>query len=267
MNIDTLSQTQRSGNLNLQIFADKTSLGFAAATQAAEIIGDAIRKRGSARVIIATGNSQDEVIAALVVDRTVDWKHVTVFHMDEYVGISATHPASFRAWLQKRVVNLVHPGACHYLDGDATDLATESNRYASLLREAPIDLAFVGFGENGHIAFNDPHAADFKDPLTVKIVELDEECRKQQVGEGHFPTFEAVPQHAVTLTCPALMASLQLVCCVPDSRKAKAVRDALEGPIWTTCPASIVRTHPSAWLYLDQSSASRLSPATRAGIQ
>jgi glucosamine-6-phosphate deaminase len=207
------------------------------------------------------------VIAALVADRTVEWRHVTLFHMDEYVGIPAAHPASFRRWLRKRVADIVHPGACEYLDGDAADLTKEVERYALSVREAQIDLAFVGFGENGHIAFNDPHAANFEDPLTAKVVELDEGCRRQQIGEGHFPNFDAVPKLAVTLTCPALMASAHLVCCVPDARKANAVRDALEGPIDTSCPASIVRTHPRAWLYLDQPSASLLSPTTQAAFQ
>jgi glucosamine-6-phosphate deaminase len=179
--------------------------------------------------------------------------------MDEYVGISDKHPASFRLWLKTRVAEVVHPASMHYLGGDAADIDAELKRYAGLLAAAPIDLAFVGFGENGHIAFNDPHEADFNDPKVIKIVTLDEACRKQQVGEGHFPSMADCPSKAITLTCPTLLSAEHLVCCVPDARKSNAVRGALEGPISTDCPASIVRTHAHASIYLDGPSASLLN--------
>lgn len=247
--------------LDVCVFGSKRAMGAAAARDAAELIQQAIRRRGTARTVIATGPSQDEVIDALVARPDVDWSRIEVFHMDEYVGISNSHPASFRRWLRSRVVDLVHPRAVHYLAGEAADVEAECKRYAELLRAAPIDLCFVGFGENGHIAFNDPPSADFADPLTVKRVRLDEGCRRQQVGEGHFPDLAAVPAEAITLTCPALMAANALICCVPDRRKAKTVRRALEGTIAPECPASLVRTHPHARLYLDAESASLLETA------
>jgi len=240
-------------------------MGTAAAADAAELIGRAIRRKGNARVVIATGPSQDEVIDALVARQDIDWSRVEVFHMDEYVGIPDSHPASFRRWLRSRVVELVHPRQAYYLAGDAASVDRECDRYAGLLHEAPIDLCFVGFGENGHIAFNDPPTADFADPLTVKRVRLDDGCRRQQVGEGHFPNLASVPAEAITLTCPALMAAEALICCVPDRRKARAVRRALEGAIAPECPASLVRTHPRASLYVDLEAASLIQiPAERA---
>ena len=186
----------------------------------------------------------------------MDWTRVELFHMDEYIGLGLTHPASFRRWLKERLADRVHPGAVHFLNGDAPGVEAECRRYAGLLREAPVDICFLGFGENGHIAFNDPHAADFHDPLWVKRVAMDRRCRLQQVGEGHFPSLDAVPAEALTLTCPALMAAEYLICSVPDRRKAEAVRQALEGPISARCPASLVRTHPGAVLYLEPESGS-----------
>jgi glucosamine-6-phosphate deaminase len=157
------------------------------------------------------------------------------------------------------VVDKVRPRSAEYLRGDASDVQAECSRYSSLLLAAPVDVAFVGIGENGHIAFNDPHVADFNDPETVKIVELDEACRRQQVGEGHFPSVEDVPAEALTMTCPALMRAAHLVCSVPDARKAKAVADAVRGPLTERCPASLLRKHPDARLYLDKESASLLN--------
>ena len=247
--------------MNTQVFDSKPALGAAAAEQAAGILLEAIRERARARVIIATGPSQNEVVDALVARNGLDWSRIEVFHMDEYVGIAATHPASFRRWLRTRVVETVRPAAVHYLAGDAPDVAAECSRYAALLNAAPIDLCFIGFGENGHIAFNDPHTADFADPLAVKRVTLDEACRRQQVGEGHFPSLAAVPAEAITLTCSALMAAKALICCVPDRRKAAAVKRALEGAISPECPASLVRTHARASLYLDTQSASLVAAA------
>ncbi len=234
-------------------------MAAAAADTAARLIRDAVEKSGTARVIAATGNSQVAFIESLVQQPSVPWEQVGLFHMDEYAGMAANHPASFRLWIRTRIAEKVPVSQVHYLGADSDDLRAEMDRYSALLLARPIDVAFVGFGENGHIAFNDPPVADFNDPEVIKIVELDEACRQQQTGEGHFPTLQDVPLRALTLTCPALLRAAAWVSCVPELRKAKAVRDALEGPISTHCPASIVRTHPNANVFLDSESASLLS--------
>lgn len=247
------------GTARVRIYLSAQAIGAAAATDAARIIADAVRDHGRARIIVATGNSQLELINALVATPGVPWKSVEVFHLDEYVRMRRTHPSSFRYWIKKRIEDTVHPGIIRYIEGDAPDIAAELDHYAQLLNEAPIDLAFVGFGENGHIAFNDPHVADFNDPLTIKPVMIDEASQRQQAGEGHFESPEAVPREAVTVTCSALLRARAWICSVPERRKAEAVRNALEGPITTACPASIVRTHPNATVYLDRESASLLA--------
>lgn len=257
------SRQLQYGQAAIHIFPSVRELGEAAAAHAAELISSAIEKRGRARVLIATGNSQREFIDALTARPGVDWKRVEAFHMDEYVNLPLDHPASFRRWIRERVEQRVHPKRMEYIHGDAPDLDAEVQRYAALLDEAPLDVGFVGFGENGHIAFNDPPVADFQDPATVKRVLLDEACRRQQAGEGHFPDLNAVPREALTVTCSALFRIRSWVSCVPERRKAQAVRDALEGPITTACPASVVRQHPDATVYLDEESASLLSKAAQ----
>jgi glucosamine-6-phosphate deaminase len=246
-------------NAQIRVFSTKSAMGRAAATHAGAIMRDAIANQGCARIIVATGPSQDDFIQALVQIPHIEWKKVEVFHMDEYVGMPREHPASFRKWLLEHLVNQVHPGKVNYLDADAPDLVRESRRYERLLQSALIHACFLGFGENGHIAFNEPHIADFCDRFTIKRVTMDEKTRMQQVGEGHFATFEAVPKEALTITVPTLLAPKYLVCCVPELRKADATRKALEGPISTACPASIVRTHLGASIFLDTESASLLS--------
>jgi glucosamine-6-phosphate deaminase len=248
----------RAGNLTVRVFKDKKHLGAAAAAHASSILERLIRENGAARILISTGNSQLEMIAELVEHAEIDWRFAEIFHIDEYVGLPATHPASFRHWVRTRLVDRVQPGKAHYLAGDAEDADRECARYAKLLAARPVDLAFVGFGENGHIGFNDPHEADFADPLPVRRVTLDEKCRRQQVGEGHFPDLDAVPSQALTLTCPTLISAREIICCVPDERKAEAVKSALEGPIAPSCPASILRNHPRACVFLDTHSASLL---------
>jgi glucosamine-6-phosphate deaminase len=188
----------------------------------------------------------------------LDWSRIALFHMDEYLGIADTHPASFRRFLRERVEQRVRPRVFHYLRGEADEPLTECERYAGLLGAQPLDLCCLGIGENGHLAFNDPPVADFSDPRTVKLVKLDEPCRRQQVGEGAFPDLAAVPPYAFTLTVPALCAAAKLIGVVPERRKAPAVKAALEGPIQTACPASILRLQTQATLYLDTDSASRL---------
>jgi len=246
---------------SVRIYSSTADMGKAAALEAAQLMREAIALQGHVRVIVATGNSQTELIRVLTTEEKLDWKSVEVFHMDEYIGMSNSHPASFAHWLKIHVADVVHPGKVHYLRGDSPNPKEHFQEYGTLLTSRVIDLCFLGFGENGHIAFNDPHVADFKDPLVIKQVVLDQKCRTQQVGEGHFPNVQAVPEQAITLTCPTLMSAQNLICCVPEKRKAEALRDALEGPLSETCPASLVDTHPRAKIYLDPDSASLLSPA------
>lgn len=257
----------KAGKAHVSVYNSAREAGIAAAAQAARVIETAITNSGHARVIGATGNSQIPFVDALVL-QPILWNAVELFHMDEYVGMKPEHAASFRLWMKQRIVDKVHPGKVQYLAADAEDLKSETQRYSQLLTQAPIDVAFVGFGENGHIAFNDPPVADFNDPAQVKVVTLDEACRRQQAGEGHFADVDAVPGQAVTITCPGLFRAKSWICCVPEGRKAEAVQNALEGPISEACPASLVRTHPNAYVFLDVESASRLSEmAVRTGSE
>lgn len=246
------------GNALVQVFDSRKDLGLSAAELAAERIEDAIRNRGRARVMIATGNSQLDVSSALVEQSSIDWSRVDIFHMDEYVGLDASHSASFRKWIKERIVDRVRPANVAYIEGNAPDLIAELNRYAQLLEQSPMDIAFVGFGENGHIAFNDPAMANFFDPLPIKCVDLDPVCRQQQVHEGHFRNIDEVPRQALSVTCSGLLKARSWICCVPESRKAMAVHRALNGPITTVCPASVVRLHGDARVYLDCDSAAQL---------
>jgi glucosamine-6-phosphate deaminase len=243
------------GELTVRVAPDAHALGIAAAEHAAKALHGAITARGRAHAMFATGNSQFNFLDALVADRTVDWTRVVGFHMDEYVGIGADHPASFRRYLRERLVSRAPFATFHFVDGDAPDLTAECARYAALLRSHPLDLCCLGIGENGHLAFNDPPVADFADPLDVKVVELDDACRRQQVGEGHFPDVATVPSHAITVTIPALLRAAVVLAIVPETRKREPVRCALAGPIDAACPASILRAQPHATLYLDEDSA------------
>ena len=248
----------RASHLRVRVFHSRREASEAAARAAAAIVREAIAARAGACIVVSTGNSQLDFIDALVGEPDLDWRAVAAFHLDEYAAMPMTHPASFRLWLKTRLAGRVPLAAMHYLAGDAPDVEAECRRYAGLLGEAPLDVGFIGIGENGHIAFNDPAVADFTDPLPVKVATLDEACRRQQVGEGHFADLTAVPKRALTLTCPTILGMTNLVCCVPDRRKAEAVRDAIQGPVSTACPASILRTHPRAQLFLDAESSSLL---------
>jgi glucosamine-6-phosphate deaminase len=245
-------------SLKVQIYKNKEELGQAAAAEAAAAIGAAVTARQQANLVFSTGASQFTFVAALK-EQAIDWKSVQAFHLDEYVDMKEDHPASFRLWLQTRINKPFQPKVFHFVEGDAPDTEAECDRYAQLLRENPLDIGFIGIGENGHVAFNDPPVADFNDPKWVKTVKLDEACRRQQVGEGWFATIDDVPTHAITLTVPAIMACKRIISVVPDARKAEAVKSALLGPIATSCPSSILRTHPQATLFLDADSASLLS--------
>src|SRR5688572_8820062 len=198
-------------------------MGRAAATDAAAVIQQSIATKRVARVILASAPSQVELLDALTAS-DIDWGRVTIFHMDEYVGLNADHPASFRHFQKERVLSRVQPAAFHGIRGEAEDPSEECRRYSALLAEAPIDVVCLGIGENGHIAFNDPPVANFSDPLLVKIVELDDACRTQQVNDGCFPNFDLVPRTAITLTVPALVSADAMVCVVPGPRKAQAIR-------------------------------------------
>lgn len=246
------------GNAIVRVYENRKKIGIAAAVDAATLIRKAVEDRGYARVLIATGNSQLDVVDALVKQPLVPWKDTEIFHMDEYLGIAADHPASFRLWIRKRVEEPLREARVNYIEGDAADPESEMRRYTDLLQSGPMDVAFVGFGENGHIAFNDPPVADFQDPCVMRRVTLDKTCRRQQVGEGHFDTIEDVPREALTVSCSGLLRASAWISCVPERRKAVAVHRALTGEISTECPASIVRTHPNARVYLDPDSSSLL---------
>jgi glucosamine-6-phosphate deaminase len=241
--------------MTVRVHDTDTELASDAAAEAAETIGAAIGTRGVANVMFATGNSQLGFLDALTARDDVQWDRLVGFHMDEYRGIPEDHPASFRRYLRERIVDRVHPGAFHFIAGDAPDPEAECRRYAALLREHPLDLCCLGIGENGHLAFNDPPVADFEDPLDVKVVALDEACRRQQVGEGHFATVADVPAEAITVTIPALLRAGRILANVPDARKRDPVRTALTGPVTTACPASILRTRDHVTLHLDRASA------------
>jgi glucosamine-6-phosphate deaminase len=258
----------RVEQLTVRVYDDVDALAAGAAADAATQIRDAIAARGRVNLMLATGTSQLLFLARLIAIAgpesrdPIDWARVTGFHMDEYVGLSPTHPASFQRYMRERVAAHLPFGAFHYVEGDAPDPDAEAARYAQLLVDHPVDVCCLGIGENGHLAFNDPPVADFDDPLIVKVVELDERCKQQQVGEGHFPTLADVPPRAITVTVPGLLRARHALAIVPELRKAAPVRAALEGPYGTTCPATFLRTQPHAVLYLDTDSASQLTIAT-----
>jgi glucosamine-6-phosphate deaminase len=245
--------------MTVEIHPSAERLAASAAENAAGHLRLALGRQPYAAAILASAASQVLFLERLVGAEGIDWSRVTLFHMDEYLGMSDSHGASFRRFLRERVEQRVRPRTFHYLAGEANQPLIECERYTALLREQPIDLCCLGIGENGHVAFNDPPVADFDDPHTVKIVKLDAACRQQQVGEGAFPSIDAVPQYAYTLTIPALCDAGKMVCVVPEQRKAKAVQLALTGPIDVACPASVLRRQPHATLFLDRESASRLS--------
>lgn len=243
--------------LRVEVAPTRAEMGARAGREAAAAIREALRMRGTARVILASAPSQNELLDALT-SQPLDWPRVAIFHMDEYAGVDGEHPASFRRYQREHLLSRVQPRAFHGLVGEAADLQAECARYARLLAEAPIDVVCLGIGENGHLAFNDPPVADFSDPLPVKVVELDQTCRQQQVNDGCFGSLADVPVRAITLTIPTLLGAGALFCAVPGPRKAHAVRNTLREPISTACPATILRTHPQARLYLDEESAALL---------
>ena len=245
----------KAANLDVRIYSKLREMGQASAEFVSEKLRNIIRDKKEARILLATGTSQFSFIASLREDPKINWKKITVFHLCEYLGMSDQHPASFRKYLRERILDEVKPKKVYFLEGDARDVKAELERYESLLREDEIDIACIGIGENGHIAFNDPPVADFNDPKLVKIVELDEACRVQQMGEGWFSSFDQVPTHALSLTIPAVMRCKTISCVVPDERKSQAVYDTINAPIDTSCPATILRKHEDTVLWLDENSA------------
>lgn len=241
-------------SLSVHVFGNQTDLVAAAAAEAQKQLQSALAARGSAAAILATGNSQIQFLEHLIRLGGVDWSKVTLFHMDEYLGIPAEHPASFIRYMRERVESRVKPGRFHFLHGDTLEPIQECDRYATLLRAQPIDLCCLGIGENGHLAFNDPPVADFKDPRLVKIVQLDETNRKQQAGYGHFKSLDEVPRYGLTLTVPALCSAGKVLLLAPEKRKAQPVRAALKGPVSPDCPASALRHCQQALMLLDTDS-------------
>ncbi len=242
----------------VRVERDADGLAAAAAVEAAGIVQARLAAAPRAHVMFASGDSQLRFLECLARIRDVDWARVVGFYMDEYVGIGPDAPASFARYMRERVVEPLGVGEFHALRGDAPDPVAECARYAALLDAHPLDLCCLGIGENGHLAFNDPPVADFADPLTVKVVRLDDACKRQQVGEGHFPDVGAVPPEAMTVTIPALLRAARVIAVVPDARKAAPVRDALEGPVDPACPASILQRCDHASIYLDPPSAAGL---------
>lgn len=242
-------------NLKVKIFATRAEMGAYAANEAKAAILKALDKKDEIRMIFAAAPSQNEFLAALTGDKDIDFTRINAFHMDEYIGLDKNAPQGFGNFLRDRLFSKVPFKSVTYLDGQSPDPNAECKRYAELLNAAPIDIVCMGIGENGHIAFNDPPVADFDDPFSVKVVKLDEVCRNQQVNDGCFDSIDKVPTHALSLTVPRLIDAESIFCIVPASTKANAVKATLTGDITTACPASILRRHADATLYLDADSA------------
>ena len=255
----------RIEDLLVSVYDSNEAMGQAAAEEAAAIIQEAISKNGICNIIIATGNSQLTFLAALRQLSGIDWSKVNIFHLDEYVGISPDHLASFQYYLHRNFVDHVNPKAFYPLRGQAEDVAQECKNYEKLLREHPADLCAIGIGENGHLAFNDPPDARFDDPAWVNVVKLAEASRHQQVGEGYFETVDDVPTHALSLSIPAMLAAKRILVMVPEARKADAVYRTLNDPITEDCPGTLLRQVSHAHLYLDPDSAARVAEQIREG--
>jgi len=248
----------KAGKATVQIYRSRQKMGEAAAEAVGKKAIDLVAKKGRASIVFASAPSQEEFLAALAKIDGIEWPRITAFHLDEYIGLPSDAPQAFGKFLKDRLFDRVKLGRVYYLDGNAKNLEEEAQRYTELLEKNGLDIACVGIGENGHLAFNDPHVADFDDPLTVKVVELDEVCRQQQVNDGCFSSIDRVPKRALTLTMPTIFDADYIFCIVPAKSKAEAVRKTVYGPISTSCPASIIRRHENAILFLDTDSAALL---------
>ncbi len=244
--------------MELVVCQDSTELGRRAAEAGAKQIRKTLAEKGSANIIVATGASQFATLAALIKEPDIDWSTVTVFHLDEYIGLPATHPASFRKFLHERFVDLLPLKQFNEVQADAADPQAECDRLGELISKVNIDVAFVGIGENGHLAFNDP-PADFETEKPYLVVNLDEGCRKQQLGEGWFPTLADVPERAISMSVRQILKTGTLICSVPDARKATAVKNSVEGPVTPEVPASILQQHSNTLLFVDLPAAQELS--------
>jgi glucosamine-6-phosphate deaminase len=244
--------------MKIEVFKTKEACGAAAADRGSDILKQAIRVNGRASFIVATGASQFDFIKALTKKEGIDWRLTTMYHLDEYIGMGADHPASFRRYLKERLVDVVHPGMVHLIKGEADDPDAECRRINHIISQHKIDVAFIGIGENGHLAFNDP-PADFDTKVPYIIVELDDACRQQQFGEGWFASLEEVPKTAISMSIHQIMKSEAIICTVPDKRKARAVKQCFEGEISPLHPASILRKHSRAFVYLDDDAGSLLT--------
>ncbi len=251
----------RVDQMDVTVYDSNEALGRAAAADFAAIVKAAVAERGEAAVILATGNSQLSFVNALAEQTDIPWSQVSVFHMDEYLGMSDQHPASFRKFLNDKIGDRFHPRKVYGVGGDAPNTQAELDRYTALLREHQPVVCVLGIGENGHLAFNDP-PADFETDNLIHVVNLDVICRSQQVGEGHFASLDDVPKQALSLTIPALLQPAHVMALVPEGRKAKAVKASLEGPVTNMVPGSILRTQPQVKMYLDPDSASLLQLPT-----
>ena len=243
----------------VKVFEDKNALSVAAAEHAAAALRHAVRDHQRARIVVATGTSQLDFLDALTRARDIDWQRVEMFHLDEYIGLSITHPASFRKYLMEKFIRKTGIAQYHLLDGEHNPREV-IRQVGATLNAAPVDIAFAGIGENGHLAFNDP-PADFDTQEPYIAVELDEACRRQQVGEGWFGNISEVPRQAISMSVRQILQAREIIAVVPDARKAHAVKFCLQGEITPMAPASILRTHPATTLYLDRESSSLLSPA------
>ena len=250
-------QTKKVEKLPVYIFDTREEMGVASGAEAARIINAVIAEKGEANVVFAAAPSQNDMLENLL-KADVDWSKVRGFHQDEYIGIDESELAGFGNFLRRAIFDKVNFKELHYLLCKEEDAEAKCAEYSALLKKYPIDLILLGIGENGHLAFNDPAVADFNDPKMIKVVELDDVCRQQQVNDGCFATLNDVPKQAMTLTMSFIMSVPHAICVVPTIRKADAVYNATQGPVTTACPASILRNHPHAGLYLDAQSASRI---------
>nr|WP_243641311.1 glucosamine-6-phosphate deaminase [Xylanivirga thermophila] len=244
----------KADKLHVKVYGDREGMGRGAANDAACVIKKLLNEKDDVNIIFAAAPSQNEFLEALMLDNDIEWGRINAFHMDEYIGLPADAPQGFGNFLKERIFDRVPFKSITYLNGNATDIEEECIRYTKLLKDNPVDIVCMGIGENGHIAFNDPHVAFFNDDKWVKVVDLDLKCRNQQVHDGCFANLDAVPTHALTLTIPALLSAEHIFCVVPAITKAEAVKNTVNGPITEQCPASILRNHENAVLYVDKDS-------------
>lgn len=252
--------------MEIIVSEDKNRLGEKAGEMAASAIREAIAEKGTANIILATGQSQFETLEQLISEKDIDWGKVRMFHLDEYIGLEESSKASFRKYLKERFIERVTPLLeVHLINGEATDPKQECERLEQIIQKYPIDLAFVGIGENGHLAFNDP-PADFETENAYLVVNLDEKCRAQQLGEGWFATVDDVPRQAISMSVRQMMKAKKIICACPDNRKAQAVKDCITLPVSNLHPASILQEHPDCTLFLDNASAALLSDVNKTKV-